>query len=126
MLEIIPVFWQQFKDNKRRVLVLYRGGVSSSVCCEQNETQLEPAAPQKETRVCIFILYTGEKYIYIYIKETKISDKTPKGSRLMAPIEYTYFSSFYTNKWINLNFMGVLPLIIIRNSPKKSFTYKSS
>lgn len=66
MLEIIPVFWQQFKDNKRRVLVLYRGGVSSSVCCEQNETQLEPAAPKKETRVCIFILYTGEKYIYIY------------------------------------------------------------
>lgn len=37
----------------------------------------------------------------------------------MAPIEYTYFSSFYTGKWINLNFMGVLPLIIIRNFPQK-------
>ncbi len=91
MLGIIPVFWQQLKDNKGEFYYIEEESRRRCcISCEQNETQLEPAAAPKKKRVCIFILYWRKKYIYQGNKN--ISDKTPKGSRLMAPIEYKYFS----------------------------------
>lgn len=80
MLEIIPVFWQQFKDNKRRVL-LYRGGVSRRRCVVNRMRHSWNQQPPKKKRVCVYSSCILEKKIYIYIsRKQKYQTKRQKGA----------------------------------------------